>query len=98
MRYWDCVSEWAAALLVCVLLISGCGSRSNATVHGKVTLDGLPLDEATISFVPTASGQRQSAWTTIEGGQYAIAKKDGIGTGQFRVEIRALRATGEKPN
>jgi len=80
------------------LAISGCGSRTSAMVHGTVTLDGSPLDDATISFVPTAGGQRQSAWTTIQGGEYTIAEKDGIGTGPFRVEIRALRATDEKPN
>ena len=65
---------------------------------GKVTLDGSPLDDATITFVPMAGGQRQAAWTTIKGGQYAIASKDGLGSGQFRVEIRALRSVGEKSN
>jgi len=86
-------------LLICLLaFLAGCGSRTAASVHGKVTLDGAPLDEATISFVPTVGGQRQSAWTTIKNGEYAIAEKDGLGTGPFRVEIRALRPTGEKPN
>jgi hypothetical protein len=63
-----------------------------------VTLDGAPLDEATISFVPMTGGARQSAWTTIKNGEYTIVEKDGLGTGPFRVEIRALRPTGEKPN
>ena len=89
---------YRALCLTLLVWITGCGSRTSATVHGKVTLDGAPLDEATISFVPTAAGQRQSAWTTIKNGEYAIANTDGIGTGPFRVEIRALRPTGEKPN
>jgi hypothetical protein len=84
--------------LVLLVSVMGCSSRTTASVHGKVTLDGLPLDDATISFVPTAGGQRQSAWTTIKNGEYAILDKDGLGTGPFRVEIRALRPTGEKPN
>jgi hypothetical protein len=87
-----------AFLIACLLFMSACSSRTSATVHGKVTLDGAPLDEAMISFVPTAGGQRQSAWTTIKSGEYTIAEKDGIGIGSFRVEIRALRPTGEKPN
>ncbi len=89
---------WVGVCVACLALLSGCGQGTAATVHGKVTLDGSPLDDATISFVPAAAGQRQSAWTTIKDGQYTIIEKDGMGTGPFRVEIRALRATGEKPN
>jgi hypothetical protein len=65
-------------------------------VRGRVALDGSPLDDATISFIPIAGGQRQAAWATIRDGQYAIAPADGLGLGQFRVEIRALRSVGEK--
>jgi len=97
LRLCDFASKrWA---VICLLaLVAACSSRTSATVHGKVTLDGAPLDDATVSFVPTAGGARQSAWTTIKNGEYAIAEKDGLGTGPFRVEIRALRPTGEKPN
>jgi hypothetical protein len=97
LRLCDFASkQWA---VICLLaLVAACSSRTSATVHGKVTLDGAPLDDATVSFVPTAGGARQSAWTTIKNGEYAIAEKDGLGTGPFRVEIRALRPTGEKPN
>lgn len=65
---------------------------------GKVTLDGVPLDDATITFVPQAGGHQQAAWTTITSGHYAIAAKDGLGTGQFRVEIRALRPVSGASN
>ncbi len=74
----------------------GCSSGAAASVSGKVTLDGAPLDDATITFVPATGGQQQAAWTTVTSGQYTIAAKDGLGTGQFRVEIRALRAGSEK--
>jgi len=84
-------------LLACLVSLAGCGP-TGARVSGRVTLDGSPLDDATITFVPMAGGQRQAAWTTIKGGQYAIASKDGLGSGQFRVEIRALRSVGEKSN
>jgi len=97
LRLCDFASKrWA---VICLLaLVAACSSQTTATVRGKVTLDGTPLDDATISFVPTAGGARQSAWTTIKGGEYSIVEKDGLGTGPFRVEIRALRPTGEKPN
>src|SRR5438874_7455269 len=84
--------------LFCLVPLLGCGAGAGASVSGKVTLDGSPLDDATITFVPTVGGQRQAAWTMIKGGQYAIAAKDGLGTRQFRVEIRALRTLSEKTN
>jgi len=82
-------------LLLLLTSLVGCGS-SGASVSGKVTLDGAPLDDATITFVPVAGGQQQAAWSSVKGGQYVIAAQDGLGTGPFRVEIRALRPTGEK--
>jgi hypothetical protein len=84
--------------LACLMWLAGCGAGGGAGVSGKVTLDGSPLDDATISFVPLAEGQRQAAWTTVKEGHYAIASTEGLGTGQFRVEIRALRSVGEKTN
>jgi hypothetical protein len=83
--------------LAALASVAGC-APAGATVSGKVTLDGAPLEDATICFVPTADGQRQAGWATIAGGEYAIAASGGLGTGAFRVEIRALRATGEKSN
>jgi hypothetical protein len=92
------ISERIGVGLCCLTSLLGCGGVSGASVRGKVTLDGSPLDDATITFVPTSGGQRQAAWTTVKNGQYTIAAKDGLGTGQFRVEIRALRAANEKTN
>jgi predicted phage tail protein len=89
--------EWALSLLACLASLSGCGP-DGASVSGQVTLDGSPLDDATISFIPTAAGQRQAAWATIENGHYTIPASNGLGTGQFRVEIRALRAIGQQAN
>lgn len=81
-----------------LLWLLGCGAGAGASVSGHVTLDGAPLDDASITFVPAAGGQRQAAWATVSRGQYTISAQDGLGTGTFRVEIRALRATGEKAN
>jgi len=83
---------------LCMIWLAGCGAGTKASISGTVTLDGSPLDDATISFVPAAGGQRSAAWTTVTGGQYAIEAKEGLGTGAYRVEIRALRSTGEKIN
>jgi len=63
-------------------------------VSGKVKLDGAPLDEATITFLPTVGAQREAGWTMVQGGSYLIPAASQLGTGQFRVEIRALRSGG----
>ncbi len=90
------ISNRSAVCFLWLIPLLGCGSGAAAGVSGKVTLDGSPLDDATITFVPVSGGQRQAAWATVKDGQYTIAAKDGLGTGQFHVEIRALRVTAEK--
>lgn len=93
------IFDYLILFLSCLLpLWLGCGVGANAGVSGSVTLDGAPLDDANITFVPTTGGQRQAAWTTVKAGAYSIAAKEGLGVGSFRVEIRALRATGQKAN
>ena len=87
-----------ALLLTCMVSLTGCGPGAGAAVSGKVTLDGSPLDDANITFVPLEGGQRQAAWAPVREGKYSIAPSAELGTGQFRVEIRALRTTGEKSN
>jgi len=76
----------------------GCTSGTDASVNGKVTLDGSPLDDANISFVPLSDGQREAGWTTISKGVYSIPASNGLGTGKFRVEIRALRTVNDTTN
>ena len=88
-------STVAVVGLASLLFCAGCTPQA-ATVSGQVTLDGAPLDDANISFVPRDGGQKQAGWATISGGHYAIPETSRLGTGAFRVEIRALRATGEK--
>ena len=91
--------RWAQVWLVVAVGLAGMGlgcSPSGNSVSGKVTLDGAPLDDANISFVPKAAAQKQAGWATMAAGQYTIPPSSGLGTGEFRVEIRALRPTGEK--
>jgi hypothetical protein len=88
----------AGLSLTWLVLFAGCGGDAGVTVSGKITLDGSPLDDATISFVPLAGGQRNAGWASVENGQYVIPESSELGSGNFRVEVRALRATGEKSN
>ncbi|HEY2413132.1 MAG TPA: hypothetical protein VGI40_12860 [Pirellulaceae bacterium] len=92
------IANRAYLALFFLIALAGCDRGSGAAVNGTVTLDGVPLDEATITFVPETGGQRQAAWAPIAGGKYAIDSSSGLGSGQFRVEIRAVRSGNEKAN
>lgn len=85
-----------AVLMLLAALVSGCGQRLPAgpTVSGRVTVDGVPLEQGSILFVPvgregTASGG------LIAGGRYEIGGR-GVALGVNRVEIRALRKSGRR--
>ena len=50
-------------------------------------VNGAPLDKGNISFQPVEKGIGSGA--RIEGGKYAIARKDGLPAGKYRVVINA---------
>lgn len=81
-----------AALLLSVACLTGCGGDSSmATIEGKVTLDGAPLDNGAISFVP-ADGETASAGVRIENGAY----KATVPIGAKRIEITATKVVGQR--
>lgn len=71
----------SASLALCI----GCGPAPVA-VEGDVRLDGKPLDEAAILFVPL-NAERQKTGTAIQGGTYHLPAADGLLPGTYRVEI-----------
>ena len=87
--------------LVCtaafLLTIAGCGEADpfeHVGVSGKVTLNGEPLKDGTITFIPTATGA--GAHTEITGGTYKISSSEGPGPGNYRVEISRNIGSGRK--
>lgn len=85
-----------------VLLIggmSGCGESDplgRRAVSGIVTVDGVPLEEGSISFEPLERGTTSSG-AVIRNGRYAIARDQGLPPGKYRVEIHAVKpGTGVK--
>jgi len=71
-----------------VVLLTGCPGPSFGTVSGEVTLDGNPIKQGMIRFVPT-DGQSQPADGPITDGKYTVAK---VPTGEKTVQITASRA------
>ncbi len=92
------------ATLFVVAEAAGCGSGDRPTFHkvqGKVTLDGEPLAEATLTFERVSGEQMEFArpsicisaadgtfapWTLMEG--------DGLPAGKYRVGVFAQKPVG----
>ncbi len=77
----------AAALgIATVIAANGCGGPARRAIAGSVTLDGRPLDEAVIMFVPLAvPGSKTGAAVTA--GRYEVPSEVGVLPGRYRVEI-----------
>jgi hypothetical protein len=69
----------------CVLGLAGCRPKTVA-VTGSVSLDGAPLDEATILFVPLMAGPKK-VMARVESGRYRVPAERGLSAGEYRVEV-----------
>jgi hypothetical protein len=70
-------------------LVAASGCSSSTSVSGEVTLDGVPLKEGVIRFVPV-DGKSQTVSGPIEGGRFNVQ----VPPGEMRVEISAPKVTG----
>jgi hypothetical protein len=81
-------------LLIALVCGSGCGS-GQATVEGKVTFEGQPVEQGTIVFEP-ADGTGAVAGGKIENGKYRLGTEEQLTPGNKIVRILAMRTTGKK--
>jgi len=89
-------------LLALASLLTGCGGEMKvAPVSGVVTLDGKPLDRASVVFKPEAGG-RPSFGVTDEQGRFTLAysmDEDGAEVGSATVTVSTkLQAEGAAEN
>jgi hypothetical protein len=74
------------------LVAAGCGSQNDlATVKGRVTLNGQPLEGASVEFQPLADGAAPSAGKTDAQGRYELMYTfdvPGAVTGQHVISVR----------
>ena len=88
---WLCVGG------ILVSLLSGCGpATKRKPLEGTVTLDGEPLSEGTVRFLPRSGTGGPAAGGKITDGRFEIDRDRGAFAGTFRVEITATRKTGKK--
>jgi hypothetical protein len=101
--------SWSSLIVVLLVVcgLPGCGGSDRPSFHkvqGKVTLDGEPLAEATLTFERIAGEQMKFArpsicisgpdgtfapWTMMEG--------DGLPAGKYRVGVFAQKPAGGPP-
>ena len=71
--------------------VAGCGEAPTGpkrfAISGKVTREGLPIDDGTISFAPAVSGP--AVMGQIVAGEYSFSEADGVPAGKYSVTIFA---------
>lgn len=81
-----------STMLVGSMLV-GCGGQSyppTSPVSGTVTLDGKPVEGATVTFVPNDSKLRPAAGVTDSSGKYTLTSfrsGDGAMPGEYKVTV-----------
>ncbi|MBP88134.1 MAG: hypothetical protein CMJ64_15680 [Planctomycetaceae bacterium] len=74
------------------VVLSGCGGRSAPSVAGTVTLDGAPLGEALVSFMPANKELSAAIASTDLEGQYTLEQGvEGVVEGTYTVHITTYR-------
>jgi hypothetical protein len=87
------------AFIVAVATSAGCGGGDGLprkAISGKVTLDGQPLEDATISFQPAGGGETTSAAAQVSAGSFSVSQADGLVPGKYRVSVSALKEVHRK--
>jgi hypothetical protein len=94
-RIWSLViGHWT--LVIC--LLSGCSGPDRpqlVPVSGMVTLDGQPVEGATVTFTPT--GGRMAIAVTDAAGKFQLTTydtNDGALIGEHRVTVAKIQTTG----
>ncbi len=90
--------KFAIPVLLAFSLLSGCGPSGPARgeIHGRVMLDGQPIERGSINFIPMDGTQGPTSGGTIQNGEYHIDAEKGPFPGMHRVEIHARRKTGKQ--
>lgn len=90
----------ALAWLLLPMTLVGCGERLEATVSGKVTLDGAVVFPGRITFAPSDIKQAPAVGKLETDGSYSLSTNriEGALAGEYRVAIQSYEAVkGLKP-
>ena len=87
---------YSLLLLSSCLAAAGCSGDRRAEVSGTVKLNGEPITEGSINFIPVEGNTGAGSGAEIRDGKYFIARDKGVSPGKNRVELRAFRENGKK--
>ncbi len=75
-----------------ILCLCGCNSSGTLPVAGQVLLDGNPLPNASIQFVPQGTGRDATGATDAQGNFVMSTNepRDGVMAGTYKVVITAM--------
>lgn len=85
-----------SVVLLMVTALSGCGQKDplgRQAISGTVTLNGTPLEQGAITFLPEGK-KDTSGGAAIAAGKYAIAREHGLAPGRYKVMINASKGGG----
>jgi hypothetical protein len=88
------------ALAVAIASVTGCGKTSTldkVVVRGMVTLDGQPIPNGEIRFIPAPGTAGPISGGPIKDGAYVAQGRGGVPLGEHLVEIKAYRAMAKGP-
>jgi hypothetical protein len=82
----------AGLLLAGLAALCGCGNSEYKSVSGVVLLDGEPVPEAAVAFVPEDPHGENATGYTDEDGRFSMKSttQDGVKPGKYKVRIEAL--------
>jgi len=97
------MKHYLSILLVILLCCFGCkggGLPGLVQCSGVVTLDGKPLEGATVMLIPrdSSSSQRNAIGVTDAGGKFrmtTLKENDGVMPGTYTVTVTKFEKTGE---
>ena len=87
---------YSTILTIFLILQTGC-SEQGCQVTGIVTLDGQPLSDAGVEFIPTSNSGRIATGRTASDGKYQLTTSksvSGVFPGQYKVKITTSITTG----
>ena len=86
-------SQACCFCLAGLLLLAGCAGNESS-IWGTVNLDGKPVPEGDIRFIPMEGTQGADAGAAIRDGKYKVVAKE-LASGKYRVSIRGYKHGGK---
>lgn len=84
---------------MCAVVLLGCSGSSGLerlAIRGDVRMDGVGVEQGTITLIPVDQTKGPSVGAAISAAKYSIDAPLGPTVGTYRVEIRSPKPTGKK--